>query len=199
MYSGAIVLPHSRHQFDAGDGCAANIFVEPETIPGRKLLEQYSGAPICSLPSNIIEQVAPPLHNAFSQRAGNDTLVATSQHAVALVSGEKQAALSVDPRITRVIEFVRSRLHNPVTLAQAASIANLSPSRFRHLFVAQTGVSFRAYLLWARVEFAVGIAMHGLSWTEAAQNSGFSDSAHLSRTCRRMFGIAPSMLVRETI
>ena len=82
---------------------------------------------------------------------------------------------------------------------EAAGIANLSPSRFRHLFVAQTGVSFRAYLLWARVETAVAAAMAGKSWTAAAHDAGFADSAHLSRTCRRMFGIAPAALVRETV
>ena len=75
--------------------------------------------------------------------------------------------------------------------------AHLSPSRFRHLFVAQTGISFRAYLLWARVATAIDTGMHGSSWTQAAQDCGFADSAHLSRTCRKMFGIAPSMLVRE--
>lgn len=40
-------------------------------------------------------------------------------------------------------------------------------------------------------------AMGGMSWTDAAQEWGFADSAHLSRTCRRMFGIAPTMLLRE--
>jgi len=38
-------------------------------------------------------------------------------------------------RITRAIEFVRSRLSTSVSLAQAAGVAHLSPSRFRHLFV----------------------------------------------------------------
>jgi AraC-like DNA-binding protein len=83
-----------------------------------------------------------------------------------------------------------------MSLAQAARVAHLSPSRFRHLFVSQTGISFRAYLLWARVSAAMGAGMAGMSWTEAAQAWGFADSAHLSRTCRRMFGIAPSMLIR---
>ena len=63
--------------------------------------------------------------------------------------------------------------------------------------MAQTGVSFRAYLLWARVELAIGRGMSGQSWTAAAHEARFADSAHLSRTCRRMFGIAPSMLVRK--
>ena len=84
-----------------------------------------------------------------------------------------------------------------MSLQDAAAVAHLSPSRFRHLFVAQTGVSFRAYVLWARVETAVGAAMKGESWTAAAQDAGFADSAHLSRTCRRMFGFAPATLVKE--
>jgi len=33
--------------------------------------------------------------------------------------------------------------------------------------------------------------------TDIALSWGFADSAHLTRTCRRMFGIAPSMLLRE--
>ena len=107
------------------------------------------------------------------------------------------APARIDPRITAAVEWLRDRIEQPVTLAQAAAVAHLSPSRFRHLFVAQTGVSFRAYLLWARVEAAVGAGMAGSSWTQAAQSAGFADSAHLSRTCRRMFGLAPTMLVRE--
>jgi AraC family transcriptional regulator len=63
--------------------------------------------------------------------------------------------------------------------------------------VQQTGMTLRTYLLWARVEAAVGAAMGGMSWTDAAHHCGFTDSAHLSRTCRRMFGLAPTMLIRE--
>jgi len=42
----------------------------------------------------------------------------------------------------------------------------------------------------------MGAGMAGPSWTAAAQDAGFADSAHFSRTCRRMFGIAPAMLVK---
>ena len=67
-----------------------------------------------------------------------------------------------------------------------------------HLFVAQTGVCLsRAYLLWARVETAVGAAMNGQSWTAAAQAAGFADPAHLGRTYRRLFAFAPATLIQE--
>jgi AraC-like DNA-binding protein len=104
---------------------------------------------------------------------------------------------ALDRRVVRVIAWMRGRLQSPIALGEAAAQAHLSASRFRHLFVAQTGISFRAYLLWARVESAIGTAIAGESWTAAAQSAGFADSAHLSRTCRRMFGIAPAMLVKD--
>lgn len=69
----------------------------------------------------------------------------------------------------------------------------------RHLFVAQTGTSFRARLLWARAEYAIAAAQSGMSWTDASLHAGFADAAHFTRTCRRVFGIAPSMLAFEQL
>lgn len=192
----AMVRPHQRHQFDGSGETVAQIFVEPETAQGRSLLQCHDGEAIVDLPGEAPQPLLAALLQAFVDDAPDEDLVAIGHRIVAALCGQAAPALSVDPRISRAIEFIRAHLAEPVTLAQAAAAAHLSPSRFRHLFVAQTGLSFRAYLLWARVEAAVGAAMGGLSWTEAAQDWGFADSAHLSRTCRRMFGIAPTMLVR---
>lgn len=73
----------------------------------------------------------------------------------------------------------------------------MSPDRFRHLFMAETGVTFRAYLLWLRLECALTSYVAGSSLTDAAHTGGFADSAHFSRTFRRMFGIAPASLRPE--
>jgi len=196
-YLGAIVRPHHRHQFDGCGESVAQLFVEPETIRGRALLERYPGSPISALPDEIIEPLIASLRRSYQSRATDAALIATGEQAIAALSGGVQPALEVDPRITRAIQWLQSRKGTTITLADAARVAHLSPSRFRHLFMAHTGISFRAYLLWTRVASAVGAAMGGMSWTEAAQEWGFADSAHLSRTCRRMFGIAPTMLLRE--
>ena len=194
---GAIVMPHRPHQFDGCGRAVAQIFVEPETAQGRALLERYGATAIADLTHDTVEALVSPLRTAYSAKADNEALVAMAQRAIAALAGPVPSSSSVDPRINRVIAWVRDRLDSSLSLKDAANVANLSPSRFRHLFVAQTGVSFRAYLLWARVETAVGAAMSGQSWTAAAQEAGFADSAHLSRTCRRMFGIAPATLIRE--
>lgn len=194
---GAVVPPHLPHRFDGGGQRTAMLFVEPETAPGRALLERYGAAGISDLAADVAEALVAPLRSAYVAAAGEEALIALGQGAVAAAAGHAPAQAGVDPRIARAIAWVRTRLDVPISLREAAEIAHLSPSRFRHLFVAHTGVSFRAYLLWARVEAAVGAAMNGQSWTAAAHGAGFADSAHLSRTCRRMFGLMPASLVRE--
>jgi len=96
----------------------------------------------------------------------------------------------VDHRVAKLIAWVTPRLDQPVTLEDAAAFVSLSPGRTRHLFVEQTGLPFRTYLLWLRLQRAVERFASGASLTEAAHAAGFADSAHLSRTFRRMFGIA---------
>ena len=100
-----------------------------------------------------------------------------------------------DERVDKAIAHIRSRIDGPITLGEVAAAAALSPGRFRHLFVTHTGSSFRAYVLWTRLNVAIQFAMAGRSWTEAAHAAGFADSAHLTRTFRRMFGINPAALV----
>jgi len=79
-----------------------------------------------------------------------------------------------------------------VGLSEAAARVALSPARFRHLFVEQTGQSFRSYQLWLRLQRAIEVISNGAAATDAAHAAGFSDAAHLTRTFRRMMGITPT-------
>ena len=111
---------------------------------------------------------------------------------LAAANPEPPPAQPVDARVARALDFIASSVRTPVSLADAADAANLSPSRFRPLFVQETGSSFRAYLLWLRINLAIEAATAGASWTDAAHAAGFSDSSHLTRTHKRMFGIEPT-------
>lgn len=193
----AIVMPDRPHQFDGCGHPVAMVFVEPETLAGRALLARHGQRDVSLLEDNDLTQQAATLHAVFEAKGTDAALVTAAQQVVAHLASTPAAHDAVDPRIATVLERIREHPEAPVTLAHAAGLAHLSPGRFRHLFVAQTGISFRAYLLWARVGLAMARGMAGASWTDAAQLAGFADSAHLSRTCRRMFGIAPTMLVPE--
>lgn len=193
----AIVMPDRWHVFDGCGQPVAMVFVEPETLAGRALIDRHGEHDVSLLLDEGLGMLAASLHAVFDARGTDEALMVAAQRVIEHLAATPAGPQAVDRRIALVLDRVREQPGAELTLAQAAAMAHLSPSRFRHLFVAQTGISFRAYLLWARVGFAVARGLAGGSWTEAAQLAGFADSAHLSRTCRRMFGLAPTMLVPE--
>lgn len=87
---------------------------------------------------------------------------------------------------------IRDRLPGRVRLTDIAAHVSLSPGRLTHRFSAEAGIPFGRWVLWERLSLAGNAVAEGADLTEAAHRSGFADSAHLSRTFRRMFGIAPS-------
>ena len=78
----------------------------------------------------------------------------------------------------------------------AAVGVHLSESRLRHLFVEQTGLAFKTYMLWLRMVHALQIYAEGHSLTDAAHGAGFADSAHFSRIFKRTFGLPATTLAR---
>lgn len=82
-------------------------------------------------------------------------------------------------------------------LASLAARAALSPSHFAQCLRAETGLPLRAYLRWQRLQRAVAAALAGASLTHAAHEAGFADAAHLTRTFRRHFGLAPSTVFAQ--
>ncbi|HEV2688868.1 MAG TPA: AraC family transcriptional regulator [Bryobacteraceae bacterium] len=99
-----------------------------------------------------------------------------------------------DALVSHACTLIRGSLDGPITLATLAEAVHLSPSRLAHRFREATGVPLRRFVLWCRLRAAADAAMRGSSLTEAAHLAGFADSAHLSRTFRGMFGVAPSLL-----
>ena len=129
-----------------------------------------------------------------SGKPRDEDLVDCGRHLIGCLSGTELAASTPDVRVRKMIEFASSGVESTVTLSDAAAVAGLSNGRARHLFVEHTGLPFRVYVLWLRLMKAVQVYSTGESLTEAAHAAGFSDSAHLSRTFRRMFGISADSL-----
>jgi AraC-like DNA-binding protein len=194
----AVIVPsHCHHEFELDGTTVAHLFVEPESIDGRAFTHRFGGHGLSPLPQSVARPAADRLLEALHRNADADAMKAAARAAVAALaasSGSAMTAPANDPRVARALEYIRSHVRAPVSLADAAAAATLSPSRFRHLFVQETGTSFRAYLLWLRINIGIEAAMAGASWTEAAHAAGFADSAHLSRTHRRMFGVEPTAI-----
>lgn len=100
-----------------------------------------------------------------------------------------------DARIARVVREVERRPEGFGRLQEAAALACLSPSRFRARFNAELGLPFRRYRLWRRMAAVMRAVAAGSNLTEAAHAAGYSSSAHLSSTFKRMFGLTASDLL----
>jgi AraC-like DNA-binding protein len=55
-------------------------------------------------------------------------------------------------------------------------------------------MALRPYILWRRFLRVWELMTARESLSAAAHAAGFADAAHLTRTCRRMFGFPPSAL-----
>ncbi|MBI2379495.1 MAG: helix-turn-helix domain-containing protein [Gammaproteobacteria bacterium] len=103
-----------------------------------------------------------------------------------------------DPRLARVMAaLVGAAAAGGPDRATLAAQAALSPDRFSHWFAEQTGLALRSYSKWLRLLAALEHVAAGERLTEAAHAAGFSDSAHLSRTFRALFGLDPSSALAE--
>ena len=189
------VASDAQHRF-AARGLIAFLFVEPESAIGRtltaKLFAKGSLASVShagflneveALRSSLDRADAKPLMLAAAKRALNHLAPVTCTR-------------RPDERIQRIIDYASANLDRALTLKSASTGVFLSGSRLRHLFVEQTGLAFRTYLLWLRLVNAVAVYSEGASLTEAAHLSGFSDSAHFSRVFKRTFGLPATTLTR---
>jgi AraC family transcriptional regulator len=75
----------------------------------------------------------------------------------------------------QVIEFIDANLHRNISLSELASIVQLSPYHFAHLFKKSTNTSPHQYLIRCRIERAKQlIVMGNLSLAAIAQTVGFA-------------------------
>jgi AraC family transcriptional regulator len=195
--SGSLVRAHRHHQFETRDATVAHLFVEPETAQGRALQLRPGDAAIASLSTEEHAAMARILRPVCRAGTTSAAVARAAQDAINWLANTAPPSVQIDARIQKAIAYVQENLRDTVALRDAASAAALSPSRFRHLFMEQTGSAFRVYVLWLRLNVAIETAMTGKSWTEAAHQAGFTDSAHLTRTFKRMFGISPATFARE--
>jgi len=189
----ALIPSRATHTIDVFD-CewSAVIFVEPETPEGRGLAARLNGA-VEHLDATAAQVAAMRLQRAWRIEQDADAVRSVCLQWIRELSNTRQRQPS-DPRILRAVDLIRERMEDPPSLQDIARLVHLSPSRFRHLFVEETGMALRSYILWRRLLHVWDLQMAGETLAAAAHGAGFADSAHLSRTAKTMFGVSPSLL-----
>ena len=191
--AGAMVPSRATHTIDVS-ACewSAVLFVEPDTLRGRALTARLAGQLELLAPDRVA-----PLRDAMKKAwridRDADALRSLCTGLIGELAQTSELRVS-DPRVLLAVEYIAQRANQAVTLEELAAHVHLSPGRFRHLFVAQTGMPLRTYVLWRRLLYVWSCLKENESLSSAAHTAGFADSAHLSRTARNMFGLPPSAL-----
>jgi AraC-like DNA-binding protein len=189
-YRAAIVGSHQPHAFEARGQLVALLFIEPESREGRVLRERYPEG-VNALDPAMFRAAADALAASFLGESADAVLESHARSSISLITSIQNIPMrALDSRIERAIDELRSRLSESVSLAEIADHVHLSAERFRHLFLEETGMRFRPYILWLRIEAAGASIAAGKSITEAAQDGGFADSAHFARTFKRLYGVS---------
>lgn len=104
---------------------------------------------------------------------------------------------SYDERIRNIITKIADGSYISKTVEEIAKDVNLSKSRLEHLFTEQTHFRLKYILLIYKFKNAYFSIINGTNITQAAYDSGFSDSAHLAKVAKELTGISISSFLKN--
>lgn len=188
---GAVVPSDAAHAVVVGCRSAVMLYVEPEGADGRRL--RALAPPRDRGPAGWRERGHPLAARVCLDLPG--TWDEADRFRAAMIDalvGPAARPTPQHPALLRALPRIQAALDRPVRLGAIAEDVGLSESRLAHLFAEELGLPFRTYVAWLRLRRAAGSLQAGASITTAAHDAGFADSAHFTRTFRRMFGIVPS-------
>jgi transcriptional regulator GlxA family with amidase domain len=102
------------------------------------------------------------------------------------------AAESASNPVSAVLEYMRTHLSEPLTVADLADLVSLSPSAFAHLFRDVTGRSPYQFLKEMRLDRARELLVDGnLTVARISKEVGYGSVSHFISEFRSRFGVTP--------
>jgi AraC-like DNA-binding protein len=183
----ALVRPYVSHSVESEHPSIVCLVIEPETV-APPAMDQLAARIGGTEAPDIAQRIRAAYETLrLQQRRRGFTTAEFDQ----LSFGERLPDRNIDHRIkcsaAKLNDFSGSKL----TAVDCAASVNLSPSRFLHLFKAQTGVSFRAFRAWKRARHLLHFVNEDINLAHLAQDIGYPDSTHFSHSIRRFYGLQP--------
>ena len=189
---GVLTAPDIGHAVDATGSELVLAFWDPESVDGASLRATIKGGVrlISEAERRALLDGLPETPN----RTDLDTFMSRARDTLAGPTSRPKT----HPRVTSLLKTLRDDANIDTSLEALAARVSLSPSRLMHVFTESVGIPLRPYLLWLKLQRAATSIVNGVPLTEAAVEAGFADSAHMTRTFKRMFGMTPSLLQRRS-
>lgn len=194
---GLLIAPNIHHECDARGVPILSLAIDPDASLGEWIIARYfTEKKVVHFPAEGLAHKTEPQIALWVQQ---ENWQALRKWIITFFEYEPLAKQSKkDERIVAVLQFISKNIHTPINTKRLTQIAFLSESRLLHLFKQEMGLPIRNYILWYRLQVALKYILKTRSLTEAAHFAGFADQAHMTRTCVKMMGLPPSVLVKNS-
>lgn len=194
---GGLLLHHDVSHAVKADGFVVLIYINPETLLGKKLDHILGCNTVLALDDTLVEQLKAYITEVVAHQYSDTEVAAYLTSVLVKDIVQMETNDTSDVRIGKVITHIKSNLDRPFNFHDLKEIACLSESRLIHLFKKEIGIPIRKYVLWWRLHQAIKLYLTGQTLTQSAHLAGFSDVAHLNRTFVSMFGLNPSQILKN--
>jgi AraC-like DNA-binding protein len=188
----SIIAPDEPHRFAHESGNYAVLYLDAESDIAKRIIKEYllEKGGVSFLPVSTLWPIREKILALQNSKPCLESAKSVCDEVMRILLAANYMRLTMmDSRIKKAIALLKCSPEKKIKIRQLAMKVNLSESRLMHLFTSYVGVPIRHYELWLRLLDAIGEIIAGSSFTDAAYGAGFSDSAHLSRTFRDMFGL----------
>lgn len=111
--------------------------------------------------------------------------------------GERMPSISA-PRLRRVINYMRDRVSEKVSLNELAAVAGVTKYHFARQFMSAMGISPHQFMIVQRIEHAKQRIIAGReNLTQIALSVGFADQSHFGRFFKRHTGMTPGQFANS--
>ncbi|MDF3832096.1 helix-turn-helix domain-containing protein [Cupriavidus basilensis] len=183
----AMVPPYAPHRIVSDSRTLCGFLIEPETVDMSRL------PPLLRGPGGALAAPRQAQHarDLIAQLRGMRRPALDPCLLDTLMLGGPLAPRTLDPRIDAAVRQIKGEPGGRSAATDHAREANLSFSRFLHLFKAEIGTPFRTFRTWKRARSLLHYVTQEANLADVALDTGYPDSTHFSHSIRRVYGLKP--------
>lgn len=191
---GFLIAPGVQRQLDTRGQAVLSLHLDPVHPVYRAFAKNRKDRPIIPIDCASYSGLGSNLYAAYEDEISADQARHLFDNLVSISTEFLPVTDARDDRIAQMLRELNDMVPEDIMFRDLVRQIGLSESRLSHLFSEDVGLPLRSFHLWKKIVYAIKMIARESNMTRVALDSGFSDSAHFSRTFRQTLGLSPSFM-----